>query len=109
MIFQAILLQSGVNPQAINIIFIVGMVAILYFFMIRPQQQKQRKQKEFIESISKGDSVITVGGLHGKIYAIEDNTVVIEVDKGVKLRYEKSSLSFENTQAVLGTAEKKNA
>lgn len=97
----AILLQVDAgNSQMINLIFIVGMVVVFYFFMIRPQQQKQKKQKEFADSIKKGDQVITVGGMHGKIAAVEGDTVLLEVDRGVKVRMEKSSLSFENSATV---------
>lgn len=97
----AILLQiDGANPQMINLLFIVGMVLIFYFFMIRPQQQKQKKQREFSESIKKGDQVVTIGGMHGKIAAIEGETVLLEVDRGVKIKIEKSSLSFENSNIL---------
>jgi len=97
----AILLQLDMsNPQMINLLFIGGMVLIFYFFMIRPQQQKQKKQREFSEAIKKGDQVVTIGGMHGKIFAIEGDTVLLEVDRGVKIKIEKSSLSFENTAAL---------
>ncbi len=96
-----VLLQIDMsNPQMINLLFIGGMVLIFYFFMIRPQQQKQKKQREFSESIKKGDQVVTIGGMHGKIAAIEGDTVLLEVDRGVKVKLEKSSLSFENTEAL---------
>lgn len=97
----AILLQMDMsNPQMINLLFIGGMVLIFYFFMIRPQQQKQKKQREFSEAIKKGDQVVTIGGMHGKIFAIEGDTVLLEVDRGVKIKIEKSSLSFENSAAL---------
>lgn len=88
------------NPQMINLLFIGGMVLIFYFFMIRPQQQKQKKQREFSEALKKGDQVVTIGGMHGKVAAIEGNTVLLEVDRGVKVKMEKSSLSFENSAAL---------
>ncbi len=68
---------------------------IFYFFMIRPQQKKQKDQKKFIEEIQKGDKVVTVGGLHGKVLALDDATVTLEVDRGVKMTFEKSSISLE--------------
>ncbi len=85
------------NPNLINIVFIVGLVALFYFFTLRPQQQKQKKQKAFIDGLKKGDNVITLGGLHGKIAEIEGNTVLLEIEKGVKVRFEKNFLSFENS------------
>jgi len=72
-----------------------GIALVFYFFMIRPQQKKQKDQKNFINEIKKGDSVVTIGGMHGKVFALTDDTVTVEVDKGVKLTFEKSSISLE--------------
>ena len=74
-----------------------GVLGVLYFFMIRPQQQKAKDQKNFVSSLKKGDSVVTIGGLHGKIASVETNTVVVDVDRGVKLTFDKSSISREAT------------
>lgn len=84
----------------VNLLFIGGMVLIFYFFMIRPQQQKQKKQREFSEAIKKGDQVVTIAGMHGKIASIEGDTVLLEIDRGVKVKIEKNSLSFENTASL---------
>jgi preprotein translocase subunit YajC len=100
LLFAFFPLQAGLSPQVVNIIFIVGLIAIFYFFMIRPQQQKQKKQKNFSENLKKGDTVVTVGGIHGKISAIEGDSVLLEVDRGVKIRLEKSYISAENTNLI---------
>ena len=76
-------------------LFLVAMVAIFYFFMIRPQQQKQKDQKKFIQEVKKGDKVVTVGGIHGKVISVNDMTIILEVDRGAKITFEKSSLSLE--------------
>ncbi len=94
---------GGLSPQVVNLLFIVGMILIFYFFMIRPQQQKQKKQRKFSESLKKGDKVVTIGGMHGTIYALEDTTVLMEIDRGVKVRLDKASLSFENSQLAENT------
>jgi len=78
-----------------QVILFGGIALVFYFFMIRPQQKKQKDQKNFISEIKKGDNVVTIGGLHGKVYALSDDTVTIEVDKSVKLTFEKSSISLE--------------
>lgn len=101
-VMHAILLQGGLNPQIVNFLFIGGMILIFYFFMIRPQQQKQQKQKNFTDDLKKGDQVVTMGGMHGKVFSIDGNTVLLEVDKGVKVRFDINSISFENTNAVEG-------
>ncbi len=71
------------------------MVAVLYFFMFRPQQKKQKDQKKMVEQLKKGDEVVTIGGIHGKIYSVEDETVVLEVDKNAKMKVLKSAISLD--------------
>jgi preprotein translocase subunit YajC len=91
-----ILLQaSGASSQYFTIALWVGVLAVMYFFMIRPQQQKQKEQKNFVNNLKKGDSVVTIGGLHGKIVSVEAATVTLEVDRGVKLTFEKASIARE--------------
>ncbi len=82
-----------------------GMFVVMYFFMIRPQQKKAKEQKAFREALKKGDNVITIGGLHGKIASIEsDDTIMVEVDKGIKLKFDKSSISAEASKKVASTS-----
>ena len=63
--------------------------------MIRPQQKKQKDQKKFIESVKKGDMIVTIGGIHGKVTAIEEDTIILEIERGAKMKIEKSSISLE--------------
>jgi len=92
-----ILLQAGAAPggQYGTFILIGGFIIIFYFFMIRPQQKKQKDQKKFIEEIKKGDSVVTMGGIHGRVFAVEDDTVLLEIDRSTKIKIEKSSISLD--------------
>jgi preprotein translocase subunit YajC len=76
-------------------ILIGGFIVIFYFFMIRPQQKKQKEQKKFIDEIKKGDQVVTMGGIHGKVAGIEGDTISLEVDRSTKIKVEKSSVSLE--------------
>lgn len=85
--------QQG-NPYSFFIL-LGGMFLIMYFFMIRPQMKRQKEAKSFRESLQKGDKVVTIGGVHGKIVEIGETSVVISVEQG-KLRVEKSSLSANN-------------
>ncbi len=106
---QYILLQASGDQSGWmgNLILIGGIAIVFYFFMIRPQQKKQKDQKGFIESMRKGDMVITIGGLHGKIFSIEGEEVVLEIDKGVKMKFEKTSISSEASKRYQTTATKK--
>ena len=87
-----ILLQAETAEPGFPWVLLLGMFIIMYFFMIRPQQKRQKEAKEFRDAISKGDKVVTIGGLHGKILSISDMTVVLEVESG-KIRVSKSALS----------------
>ncbi|HLR52016.1 MAG TPA: preprotein translocase subunit YajC [Candidatus Avamphibacillus sp.] len=74
------------------LIMLVLMFAIFYFLLIRPQQKRQKQVKEMQDSLQKGNSVVTIGGFHGVIHAIDEGTVVIESDEGVKLTYDRSAI-----------------
>lgn len=98
--FNTIFLQAPANQTIFTVLLWVGIIGVMYFFMIRPQQQKQKEQKKFIENLKKGDEVVTIGGLHGKVSSFNDNTVTIEVNNnGTKLTFDKSSLSRLASQA----------
>lgn len=97
-----LLLQAGGGSALTgNLVLIGGIIIIFYFFMIRPQQKKQKDQKKFLSEIKKGDMAVTMGGIHGKVAAIEDDTVLLEVDKGTKIKVEKSSISLEASKKYL--------
>ena len=92
----SILLQAEGNPYGTLIMF--GMIAIVfYFFMIRPQTSRAKKTKQFREGLGKGDKVVTIGGIHGKVVEVKDTNVLMEVESGQKLRVEKSAISMEFT------------
>ncbi|HQV01209.1 MAG: preprotein translocase subunit YajC [Bacteroidia bacterium] len=95
----SILLQADSGSPYSNLIMMASVVAIMYFFMIRPQMKKAKDEKKFIESIEKGSKVVTLGGIHGKIVEMNDNTIMLEVDKNVTLKVEKKAISAEATKA----------
>lgn len=75
-------------------------IVVFYFFMIRPQMKKAKDQKKFVEELKKGDKVITLSGIHGKIVDMNETTFLIEVESGTKIRFEKSAISLEASQAL---------
>lgn len=104
---NTLLLQAGAGGGGYTqFIMLGGMIAIFYFFFIRPQQKKQKDQKKFIEAIKKGDQVVTMGGIHGKISSVEESVVVLEVDKGSKIVIEKSSISLDSSKRAYPTETK---
>lgn len=91
-----ILLQAaGSSNMYANLIFIGVIIVVFYFFMLRPQQKKQKDQKTFREGLKVGDKIVTIGGVHGKIVELSGDTVTIDIDRGVKVLFEKTSISDE--------------
>ena len=75
------------------------MFVVIYFFMIKPQQTRAKKEKEFEASLKIGDKIVTKSGLHGKVAELAETTVVIETMSG-KLKMERSSISMEMSAAL---------
>ena len=104
---HTVLLQAG-GSDFTSFLPIIGMIAIFYFFFIRPQQRKQKETKKYLEEIKKGEMVVTVGGIHGKIVEVSDTTVLIDVDRGTKLLVEKASISLEASKRLNSDGDKKD-
>lgn len=90
--------KGGGNGMIMNVVFIGLMIAVFYFFMIRPQKKKQDEQGKFVDSIKKGDKIATIGGAVGKVVEVRTKTFVIENEGGVRLQFLRSAISFENTK-----------
>ncbi|MFM8963050.1 MAG: preprotein translocase subunit YajC [Sphingomonadales bacterium] len=75
-----------------QLVMIILMIGVFYFFIIRPQMKKQKELKKFREGLKAGDKIVTIGGIHGKILEISENTVLIQ-SEGTKLRIEKAAVS----------------
>lgn len=95
-----ILLQAQQGSQWYQFMFFGAIILIFYFFMIRPQQKKAKDQKKFIEEIKKGDYVVTIGGAHGYIAELEGDTFILEVEKGGRIKFNKSAISQDATKAA---------
>ncbi len=75
-----------------QILFMLGMLVLFYFLLIRPQQKKMKQHKTMVESLKRGDAVITSGGIFGRITAVEGNILTVEIAKGTAIRILKSSV-----------------
>jgi len=84
--------QQGGRPGYEGIIMLVIMFAIFYFLLIRPQQKRAKQHKELIEALKVGDQVVTAGGIHGRVAAVQDVVVTLEVATGVKIKVNRSSI-----------------
>ena len=94
----AVVLQAQGGADYSFLIMMVAIFAIMYFFMIRPQNKKQKEIAKFRKNLEVGQSVVTAGGIYGKIKEVEDNTVVVEVAAGVKIKVDKISI-YADAQA----------
>lgn len=82
-----------------NLLLIASFILVFYFFMIRPQQRRQKEQRNFVDQLKKGDKVITIGGVHGTIHEVDEQTVVLEVDhKGTKITFAKNAIAIDATK-----------
>jgi preprotein translocase subunit YajC len=94
---------GGSNPM-VNIGFIAVLVAIMYFVMIRPQQKQAKAHKDLLSGLKKGDEVVTMGGILGKISVVSEQTVTVEVANGVRIRVLKRSIHAKGSISDEGPA-----
>jgi preprotein translocase subunit YajC len=103
MTLETIILMAGEGSKEksmMNVVFMIGMVGVMYFFMIRPQMKRAKEQKEFANSNNIGDTIITIAGIYGKIVKTnEDGTISVEVDRNTILKMDRSAISMDLTSA----------
>lgn len=81
------------DPGLFNVVFLVGFGLIFYFFMWRPQSKRAKEHRELLGNLSKGDEVLTAGGVLGKVVKLNDDYVVLEVSEGVELTFQKAHVA----------------
>ena len=98
---STVILQAagGFDPR--QLIMFGAIALVFYFFMIRPQLKKAKDHKKLISELKKGDKIVTTAGIHGRIADMNDTTFLIEVEGGVKIRFDKSAVSLDATKAVV--------
>jgi preprotein translocase subunit YajC len=84
-------------------LFMIMMIAVFYFILIRPQQKKQKETDNWLKSLKKGDEVVTSGGVIGRISGLTDNTVTLEVQEKVRIKVLRSSVSGKAPGAAATT------
>lgn len=93
------LLSEIANPNSfVHQLLLIGSIAVVfYLFMIRPQQKRQRELKSFLDTLKKGTPLVTLGGIHGTVYSVADDTVTLEIDtRGAKLTVSKSAITLDD-------------
>jgi preprotein translocase subunit YajC len=99
-IFLQAATPSGGGGGSMQILMLVGIVAIFYFFMIRPQQKRNKEQQKFRSELQKGQKIVTIGGIHGKIVEVQEKTVTVEVQDNVRLKFEKSAIAMNVSEQI---------
>jgi len=88
--------EGGGDGAMINLLFLGALFFVFYFFIIRPQSKRQKEIQKKVSEMKKGDKVVTSGGMFGVVNSIEEDTVLLEIDSGVKARFQKGSITDVN-------------
>ena len=73
-------------------VMLILIIVVMWFFMIRPQRKQQKELQKFRDGLSKGDKVVTIGGIYGTVAEIKDKTLLLEIDNNVKIKVDKNSV-----------------
>ncbi len=87
--------EGGATFDWTWIVFLVLMVGVFYFILIRPQQKRQKQHKQLIDELKRGDRVITAGGIYGQVDSVSDDNVLVKVESGATIRVAKGSVSIK--------------
>ena len=93
--------QQGSSWSGLLMIVLIFVIFLLFF--IRPQNKKAKEQQKFRDNLQKGDKVVTIGGIHGKVEEVRETTVLVSVDHNTKIEFEKSAI-IPNASQVGGAA-----
>ncbi len=110
--FSYLLSADPKSGGTVQLLMMGAIILVFWLFMIRPQAKKAKLQKQFVNDMKKGDKVVTIAGIHGTIYKVNDdnNTIQLEVNPGSYMKIEKSAVSLEWSQQLnkpVATAESK--
>lgn len=97
-LLQAAGKSGGMGGSTMTLVMILGIILVFYFFMIRPQQKKQKQVEQFRNSLQKGDKVITIGGIHGKITEVHEDYFTIEIANDINIQIEKNAVAIDDQQ-----------
>lgn len=96
-----LLIQAVATNQGMTSFIMFAMIfAVMYFFMIRPQIKKQKKENTYRLSLKKGDSVVTIGGIYGKIIDIKNDSFIIESHGSTKIKVQKNAISMNADTSI---------
>ena len=97
--------EGGEGGGIMSFLPLILIILVFYLFFIRPQMKKTKEQRKFRESLKKGDKVVSIGGIHGKILEVKETTVVMEIAQDIRVTMEKSAISM-NKEGQLAQQQK---
>ena len=106
------LLQNGAQGQGnmlMSVVPFILIIAIFYFFIIRPQNKKQKETEKMINALKKGDKVVTIGGIHGIVSSTKEKSVVVKVDSNTQIEFSRSAISAVVTEKPVAKATSKKS
>lgn len=101
--------QAGQGNIVVSILPFILIIAIFYFFIIRPQNKKQKETEKMINALKKGDKVVTIGGIHGVVSSTKEKTVVVKVDKETFIEFNRSAVAAVVTESAGKPSKNKKA
>ncbi len=99
---------GGTSSLISMIVPLAAVILVFYFLIIRPQNKKQKETQNMLNNMKKGDKIVTIGGIHGVIQSVDDNTVVVKVDENAKIKFLKSAIATVNAKAEEKKTEKED-
>ena len=90
---------AGGGGMLSSLLIFIPIIAIFYFLIIRPQSKKQKETQRMLSALKKGDRVVTIGGIHGTIQSVKEQSVIIKVDDNTKIEFSRSAVSTIETSA----------
>jgi preprotein translocase YajC subunit len=95
--------QQGGGSGAFNLLLLLAIPLVFYFLLIRPQQRRQRQRRELVSSVEVGDRIVTIGGIHGTVQSLDEDTMRVEVAPGMVLTVSKGAVGDKVVDADTGT------
>ncbi len=92
--------SQGQGNPIMQMLPLILIIVVFYFFMIRPQMKKAKEQKKFVENLKKGDKILTIGGIYGKVIDTDESTILMETEDGSRMRIVKSAATADGTSNI---------
>jgi len=96
---------GGSGSSLMTFLPFIAIIAIFYFLIIRPQNKKQKETQKMLSALKKGDRVVTIGGIHGTIQSVKEQSVIVKVDENTKIEFSRSAISGIEAAAKESNAE----